>query len=118
MNRPIEAKAADLNYIRDVLRRLVPDRDVHAFGSRVTGRSRKFSDLDLAIMGETPLPTATLADLDDAFDESDLPFKVDILDWATTSETFRAIVRKDAVPIQSASAANRPDGQTNVNAGE
>jgi type I restriction enzyme S subunit len=118
MNRPIEARAADLNYVRDVLRRLVPDRDVHAFGSRVTGRSRKFSDLDLAIMGETPLTTATLADLDEAFDESDLPFKVDILDWATTSETFRAIVRKDAAPLQSASATDRPDGPTIVNDGE
>jgi type I restriction enzyme S subunit len=34
------------------------------------------------------------------FSESDLPFRVDILDWATTSEPFRRIVERDKVVIQ------------------
>ncbi len=35
------------------------------------------------------------------FSASDLPFRVDILDWATTSEQFRRIVERDKVVIQS-----------------
>ena len=33
-----------------------PDIDVYAYGSRTTGRARRFSDLDLAI--DPPLPLA------------------------------------------------------------
>jgi predicted nucleotidyltransferase len=107
MSNEVRADPADLAYVKAVLRKLVPDRDVYVFGSRATGRARKFSDLDLAIMGDTALPWETLADLKDAFDESDLPFKVDILEWATTSKNFREIVRKVAVLVQSGAPATK-----------
>jgi type I restriction enzyme S subunit len=108
MSPDIAGDPADLDYVKDVLRRLVPDRDVLVFGSRATGRARRFSDLDLAIMGDQPLPAGIEADLWEAFDESDLPFKVDVLEWATTTESFRKIVLRHAVPIQS--AAPKGDG--------
>ncbi len=88
----INLSEAELAIVREILTRLIPDREVRAFGSRVTGRTKKFSDLDLAIMGKKPIPLTTMADLRDAFTESDLPFKVDLVDWATTSDTFRSII--------------------------
>jgi type I restriction enzyme S subunit len=36
-------------------------------------------------------------DLADAFDESDLPYKVDIVDMQTVSESFKKIVERDRV---------------------
>jgi len=30
-----------------------------------------------------------------------LPWKVDVIDWITTSESFRSIIEKDKVVIQS-----------------
>ena len=53
------------------------------------GRAKKYSDLDLAVMGEQPLSFTTMASLTDAFSDSDLPYRVDILDWAATSPTFQ-----------------------------
>jgi type I restriction enzyme S subunit len=103
MPADIKADRIDLEYVSAVLRRLVPDRDVYAFGSRTTGRARQFSDLDLAIMGDAPVSPEIAVDLHDAFDESDLPFKVDILEWATASESFRSIVKLHAVPFVLAS---------------
>ena len=88
----ITITASELAIVQDILQRLIPEREVRAFGSRVGGRKKKFSDLDLAIMGQEPVPPATMTDLKDAFIESDLPFKVDIVDWATTSPTFRNII--------------------------
>ena len=45
--------------VLDILRRHLPGRTVWAFGSRVHGRRLKpFSDLDLAVIGETPLSLA------------------------------------------------------------
>lgn len=72
-----------------ILNEIVPDREVRAFGSRVTGKTKPFSDLDLAIMGNEPLLLETQARLEDAFSESDLPWKVDVLDWALVDNDFR-----------------------------
>jgi predicted nucleotidyltransferase len=56
------------------------------------GNPKPFSDLDLEVMGETPLDFQQLAALKDAFSESNLPFRVDVVDWAVTKETFRRII--------------------------
>ncbi len=97
----LDIKTADLKAIQAILRRYIPDREVRAFGSRVSGTAKPFSDLDLAVMGNEPLPTLTLADLKDAFSESDLPFKVDIVDWAETQENFRRIIEAEYITVQS-----------------
>jgi predicted nucleotidyltransferase len=76
---------AELAIVIAILGLHVPQRDVWAFGSRVQGSTKAFSDLDLVILGEQPLPLATMAELAQAFIESDLPYKVDIVDWAVTS---------------------------------
>jgi len=62
--------------------------------------SKKVSDLDLVVMGDTPLSSSVLADLEESFRESDLPFKVDVVDWATTKETFRRIIEREYVVVQ------------------
>ncbi len=36
----------------------------------------------------------------DDFSESDLPWKVDIVDWATLSEAIRKIIERDKVVVQ------------------
>jgi len=36
------------------------------------------------------------------FAQSDLPWKVDVVDWATTSEGFRKIIEQDCVPLYKA----------------
>lgn len=43
-------------------------------------------------MGDTPLDFRTIAALKDAFAESNLPFRVDVVDWAATSETFKVTI--------------------------
>jgi type I restriction enzyme S subunit len=86
--------------VTEILRRHIPDREVWAFGSRVHGRAKPYSDLDLAVIGDTPLSLATSLELREELSESNLPFKVDLVDWATTSETFREVIRAQKVVIQ------------------
>ena len=83
------------------LRRHVPDREVLAFGSRATWTAKEYSDLDLAVMGEEPLSLNTAAALAEDLCESDLSFKVDIVDWARTDDSFRSIIRRGAVSVQA-----------------
>lgn len=88
--------------VQAILQTCIPQHTVWAFGSRATGHAKPYSDLDLAILGTAPLGLETLATLADAFSESDLPWKVDLVDWATTSDTFRSIISRDKVVVQQA----------------
>jgi type I restriction enzyme S subunit len=98
--------------IRRILRTRIPDYEVWAFGSRVRRTARPYSDIDLAVVADQPLGLALEAALADDFAESDLPFKVDVVDWATTSETFRDRVAREKIVIQSASAQRTPKSET------
>jgi len=100
--KTIDARPEDLEKVLAILDRHLPGRDVRAFGSRVAGKAKAFSDLDLAVMGEEPLPASVMADVREAFRESDLPFKVDVLDWATTAGTFRHIIEQQFLVVREA----------------
>ena len=86
--------------VRDILQKNVPQYEVWAFGSRATGKAREFSDLDLVIITDKPLSLDVSASLSYDFSESDLPWKVDVADWAVTSESFRKIIERDKVVVQ------------------
>lgn len=86
---PLDVVPAHLAIVRDILARHLPEHRVSAFGSRVTGRARPYSDLDLLVEGE-PLGFERLGALRDAFSESDLPYKVDCVEAASLGPDFRA----------------------------
>jgi type I restriction enzyme S subunit len=90
--------------VRAILQRHIPQYEVWAFGSRAKWTAKKYSDLDLAVINNEPLPLSLSAALTDDFSESDLPWKVDVVDWATTSEAFRKIIEDDKVVVQEAMA--------------
>lgn len=83
-----------------ILTKAAPECEVLAFGSRVKGNARKYSDLDLVIKGNGPLSFRKYAQLRLAFEDSPLPISVDILDWHTIPERFRQNIEKNCVVIQ------------------
>lgn len=97
----LDIKAEDWLVVSGILACLVPTYDIWAFGSRVTGRAKQYSDLDLVVISKEPLSFADYATLKEAFDESDLPYRVDIVDWAAATSAFRGIIQKNKVIIQS-----------------
>lgn len=71
---------------------------VKVYGSRATGRARPGSDLDLVVFG--PASEKDLTDLWVAFEESDLPIKVDVVVWdKIASPRFRNEIARHAVPF-------------------
>lgn len=91
-----------LDAVVAILDRHVPDRDVRVIGSRASGCAKRFSDLDLVIGGTRPLDLATLARMREDFEESNLPFSVDLVEWATASEGFRRLVDAQALMLRPA----------------
>lgn len=69
-----------------------PGVEALAFGSRVDGNPKEYSDLDIALAGSARLDAAVVGALKEAFEESDLPYRVDILDLNAISEEFRKVV--------------------------
>ncbi len=92
-----------LQVVADILARHVPGLEVRAFGSRARWTAKEHSDLDLVIMSDAPMPLETLARLEEAFGESDLPMRVEVLDWATLGDNFRRIIEQGYEVMQKAS---------------
>jgi hypothetical protein len=59
----------------------------------------------LGIISETSLDFKTLAALSDGFSKVNIPFKVDVLDWANIRDIFREMTRKDKIVIQASLAS-------------
>jgi type I restriction enzyme S subunit len=93
----IHLDETNLKLVKKILRfHLENGEKVFAFGSRVTGvRLKSHSDLDLCVKGAEPLPDRVLVGLRDFFAISDLPMRVDVIDWAATAPHFQEIIEKN-----------------------
>ncbi|MDD9859741.1 MAG: restriction endonuclease subunit S [Nitrospira sp.] len=96
----IDIRPCDLETVREILRRHVPDKEVWAFGSRVQWTARDYSDLDLAIRTDEPIPLKVMGAISEELSESNLPMKVDVLDMASVSEKFRGIIEEEYAVVQ------------------
>lgn len=87
---------------------LTTDKDktatVQAFGSRVKGKQRRFSDLD--IYSPDFIPLDIQGQIEEDFEKSDLPFTVDIVPRYRMTSEFQAIIQKELVLIQKSPTAN------------
>jgi len=73
-----------------ILRARLGDRArVLLFGSWARGAPRRASDLDLGILPKAPLPEGLLSELRADFDESDIPYRVDVVDLSRTTARVR-----------------------------
>ncbi len=105
----IDLNPNHLATVEAILVEHVPECEVRAFGSRAAWTARDYSDLDLAIVGQRPLDWRTLGRLKEAFEESSLPMRVDVLDWHTISESFREVIQRDYAILQNRATGNGAD---------
>ena len=84
--------------VQNILSIILPiNSKVWVFGSRATGATKKSSDLDIVIDAGRPLNRQEELILADAFEESNLPYRVDVLDMHTVSDEFKEIIQKEMV---------------------
>ena len=91
----IDISTEHLESVKSILHKHVPSVSVWAFGSRVEGAAGKYSDLDLVIISKDEIPDETISALKEDFSESEIPFRVDVLDWSRISEEFRGAIKKN-----------------------
>ena len=108
----IDLNPKHFEIVQHILAKYVPGCEVRAFGSRVKWTAKDYSDLDLAVVGNKPLSFKQKGQLAEAFEESNLPIRVDVLDWHTTSEEFKKIITEEYEVIQGSETvtANEESG--------
>ena len=62
---------------------------VFVFGSRASGRAHAASDLDIGIWGSQRAPASLLLAVEERLDQSDIPLKTEVVDFADVSPDFR-----------------------------
>ena len=87
--------------VLEIIRSRLPHARVWVYGSRARGRARRYSDLDLMLDdGGKPITDSVMGNLDEDFDESNLPIIVELHDLAQTDARFLARVQKDFLPLE------------------
>lgn len=91
----LDVKENHLNIIKKILKKY--SYVFYVYGSRAKKRARKNSDLDLCY--KEKIPENIISEIKEEFEESDLPFKVDITSWGNMSLTFQKLIEKDLNPL-------------------
>ena len=111
----IDLNPKHLKTIQYILAEHIPDYEVRAFGSRVKWTAKDYSDLDLVVVGSKPLNLRQRGELVEAFEESNLPIRVDVLDWQSISEGFRQVISERYEIIQKAQPVDQNENSEGSN---
>ncbi|MCL6594504.1 MAG: nucleotidyltransferase domain-containing protein [Alicyclobacillus sp.] len=70
---------------------------VYLFGSFARGEERATSDIDVGVWAEQPLPRRVFAALRTDYEESRLPYHVDVVDLSQVNADFRRAVFEEGI---------------------
>jgi uncharacterized protein len=98
----IDLKPSYLTLVQRIVADHAPECDVLVFGSRVQGTAKAYSDLDIAVRCEGKLTPKQLGALREAFEESTLPIRVDVVDFQAISPEFRKVIEGKCEPLARA----------------
>jgi uncharacterized protein len=89
--------------VLNILRAQLPQStEAWVYGSRATGRARSYSDLDLAIDAGRRLTLDEIARFTEAFGDSDLPYRVDLVDWHDIGDRWRLTIVAEHLTLTEA----------------
>lgn len=80
-----------------VVSALFPNAKIYLFGSRARGTHGEWSDIDIAIDAEKKLPRVDVGEVRDMLRESNIPYKIDVVDLHGVSEEMRKMILQEGV---------------------
>ena len=117
IDRTIDITSAQRKTLLALLERYLPNTEAWVYGSRAKWTSRPQSDLDLVVFA-TPEQERRVSDLREAFEESNLPFRVDLFVWNDVPEQFRKQIEADHAVLVEKEERGAVDGWRGVKLGE
>lgn len=86
-----------LQMVLEVIEKHIPDSEVWAYGSRVSGDCHAGSDLDLVVRG---CASKELMNLKTGFQDSNIPFLIDAVRWESIPDYFQNEIKEKYVVIK------------------
>lgn len=87
------------NIKKIIFRHLSPKKyKIFVYGSRATGKARKWSDYDIGVMGKEEAPQAVLASASEELENSNIPVNVDVVDFHHVSDRFKNLALYKIIP--------------------
>ena len=109
LNEAIDITDDQRKVVCTLIERHLPNTTAWVYGSRVKWTARPQSDLDMVVF-TTPEQNSQVFGLREAFEESNLPFRVDLFVWDDVPERFRKHIKQDYV-VFSDNANDDPVGR-------
>lgn len=94
----IDLEPKYLEFVKKTVSSHLKDYRLYMFGSRVKGTAKPYSDIDLAIDSKE-LTSNIKSALEFDFENSLLPYKVDIIDLNNISSEFKAVIENNLVRV-------------------
>lgn len=90
----IAIEQEQLEIVRQILKSNVPNAEIRIFGSRYKHTNKEYSDIDIAIVQKEKIDLALYSKMKEEFEESNLKYRVDLVDWNAISEEFKKIIEE------------------------
>jgi len=94
----LDINPSDKVILFSLLEHYLPQTTVWAYGSRVSRRALPCSDLDLVVFSSAE-QKHRISSLKEALEESNLSFRVDILEWDSLPDNFKAGITGSPVAV-------------------
>ena len=76
---------------------LQPQAKIYLFGSQATGKRVHGSDIDIALDTGKPLKRSDVGEIRDILNTTNIPYKIDVVDFRSVPEEMRKMILKEGI---------------------
>ncbi len=91
-------KSSVLNIIGKYLN--LNEYKVFFFGSRITGTSDEYSDIDIGIEGPSEISLSVIGEIRDELNKLPMLYKIDVIDFTQTTDRFKEVAKNKIEYVQ------------------
>lgn len=97
----IDIEPRYLEQVKNIINSISQDENlkIYVFGSRATGKTKKYSDLDIALESNSKIDSSKLSKISIELEETTIPYKIDVIDLNNITDSFKKCIEKDLVEI-------------------
>ncbi|MDP7322048.1 MAG: nucleotidyltransferase domain-containing protein [Bacteriovoracaceae bacterium] len=92
----IDISDHDYKILKEITKKYTPYFDFYVFGSRVQGKAKKYSDIDIAYKKKK---TKSIALLKDELEESNMAITVDLVDLDEIDSDFLELIKSQMISL-------------------
>ena len=98
LSKDIDLSQNELDELSGLIGKYLPNTEIWAYGSRIKHTSTPKSDLDLVAITNKD-NSRSIYDLKEAFEESNLPFRVDLFIWDEIPDEFKSNIKNEHIVL-------------------